>query len=185
MVNDFTTLVKNDPTVWTSARGIQFKLSPVAVLALRKAEKRFVAPKVPVVWIEEKGRNESNPNDPEYLEILSQFQEDRAFAVIELLLTLGSKASFVPEELERPEDVEWAETLNDVGFEVPEKGGARYLAWLQYYALPDHEELLGLAGQVKRVSGIIEEEDVAEAAESFPDNSARDSDNGVRFTQTD
>lgn len=172
----------DERAVWTSGRGIRFQIFPVSSFLATEAEKRNPKPKVPTVWLEEKQREEPNPSHPDYIEAVREWNLDQSLERIRLWCMLGTKLDFVPDEIERPEDTGWSDTLKIVGFDVPADGIERYYAWLKYYALPNQTDLFELTKQVQLASGLIKEEEVQEAMASFPDIQERDSNNGVSPT---
>lgn len=161
-----------DPTIYVTEKGITLKLSKISRLLVVDIAKKVVLPKPPVMFIEEKGRQEENPADPDYLEALQDAEYKRGMATIGAYLTLGTKVLTLPIDdkgnclISGPDSTEWSELLADAGMEVPEKGRARYLAWLKYYALTD-TELNDLILAITRLSGVTAEEDVKTIKESF------------------
>lgn len=152
----------------------QCEMGPV--LRLKKFPTRLVIeatskledPKVPVTYIENKGRNEENPSDPQYL-------RDKLTYNVKLVTTLnrinfGFGTDVV--ELGGCEDNsgdEWADNLKDLmELEIPAVGTkSRYVMWLQYFVLTDDEtNRLNMA--ITEYNTGVKVEDVAAAEASFP-----------------
>jgi hypothetical protein len=79
---------------WGTARiveryGVRARLVPVPEGILEDVERRIEDPSVPVVFMEEEGREEENPNDPAYLKALEDAQYKRGLAIVEALCLFG------------------------------------------------------------------------------------------------
>jgi hypothetical protein len=166
---------------WESTHhpGLIFKLRKMSRMALVEAGRKVIDPKVPVVWIEDKQRNEPNPNDPDYREELSRAAWVRSTTIVNTCLVLGTKLLHQPEELDALDSQEWLEQLDFIGIAVPEGKYSRYAAWVRYYALDD-DELTDLVIHVQRFNGVVTEQDVQQAAEEFKSSETRDTDNQVQ-----
>lgn len=167
-----------DPSIYVTGQGVTFKLRKVARMAIVEASRRLPLPKPPRIFMEEKGREEENPNDPVYQEALQKVNWDRGVLTVSVYVLLGTKLVNVPPDLDSPDGVEWLQTLEYLGIPVPDNPRDRYVAWVKYYALTD-EELADMMKAIMRYSGISLEEDVKEAADSFQGDPARSPDNGV------
>ena len=131
-----------------------------------------------MVYIEDKGREEENPNDPDYLAAMQNIQFERGLATITLLLALGLRIKHIPDSVEGPEGDEWIEVLEASDILVPKDNKRlRFCAWLKYIALPD-DDLNVAIKEIMRYSGLTLEEDVAVAQDNF-----RDTEGGDKLTQ--
>lgn len=150
------------------SNGIQFDVRAVAAFAVKKKQEALEAtrPKVPIVHIAEDDRDVEVPEDPRYQEALQRWQAEMVEATYDTLIILGTKLLNVPEALQRPEQEEWAEDLALVGIPVAEKGKARYLAWVKYYACAENKDMVALIQYVNKAVG-VPEEDAAKAAAAF------------------
>jgi hypothetical protein len=131
--------------------------------------------------IEDKGREEENPNDPDYKQALLDVSWKRGETVIAVYLTVGTSIISMPDTMEPMESSNWLETLAFLGVEVPDSKRARYLAWLKFYVLSD-DDLTKLTQAVMRYSGVTLEVDVQEAQASFRSDTQGDTNNGVPTT---
>lgn len=98
---------------------------------LRDEQRR--APKVPMRYDEDKGREVEDPNDPAFLRAVSEHNErlmERLFAVASLSLQVVT----VPEGVDGPDSPEWAEQLRLTGFAQEENGRSRFIQWLRLRA---------------------------------------------------
>jgi len=155
------------PMMVQLSSGIVLKVRPVPPLAIRQAVMNVERPRVPIVFIEEKGREEENPDDPGYREALFEYQMATGLVAMKALLLLGTEVDTLPDGMVGPSDDAWLDELQEVGVEVEAKSPrARYLAWLQFYALKTNEDITAAMEGPRKASGITEE-DVALAVQSF------------------
>jgi hypothetical protein len=158
----------------TLSNGVQLKAGKVPPFILTEIDKRFPEPSVPKVYDEQRDRYYDNPNDPNYLKALTSLEQEKGFALSEVLVGYGTKIHYLPEGIESPEDTQWAEDAQVFipNLVVPEKGRGRYLAWLKYYVIESGEDLMRLAQKVSAKIGVPEAE-VGAAVARFQDNEGR------------
>lgn len=160
----------NDGLIHIQETGLVLKINSVPIMLLQNVQKRFPVPKIPKVLLEDKDQWVSNPNDPEYLDALTQREADLGLAMLDVMMGLGTEIHVLPPTLASPDTEEWTEDIEFfIGEEVPKKGKGRYLAWLKYYALKNQETFGRIGEAVKQKMGLTEEQ-VAAAAESFRDS---------------
>lgn len=157
----------------TLSTGIELRLRPVPPRILRDAQTRVPKPQVPIVHIVDRGRDEPNPDDPQYQSDLDKWVTDTSDAAFKVGLILGTVVERVPEGYYRPEDDQWIDLIEGA-YEVdglpspvrrtPEK--ARYLDWLLYYALGNREDEFKLTWALYRAFTPTKEA-LHEAMESF------------------
>ena len=80
---------QGDSTVVTLSTGVVVRLHPVSSSLVEEMKAAIEMPKVPVVYIEEKEREEENPNDPRYIEAVEEVNRKRADAIFDALCTFG------------------------------------------------------------------------------------------------
>lgn len=166
---------KDFPFEHITFRGIRLKLSPIPSVLVQEVARKYPNPRPPVVFIEEKGREEENPNDPEYLNRLAEANYQRSIVILNVFLS-GLEIVSIPDNLQKVEDTGWEEVVREIAnIEIPAGGFGRRLAWFKYYAFTD-DDLIRVRDKITRLSGIVLEEDVKEAEESFRDNEERPSD---------
>lgn len=154
--------------------GIVLKLKGVAPLIMREAASRIRDPQVPMAFIEAKGTEEPNPNDPEYIRELLEVQSRRSEAALTAALIMGTEIDEIPEGMSGPDDTQWSddvETISELtGVSLPlnttigSKG--RYLDWLRYYAISSETELAMLT-RMLTIGVALTHEEVQAVAESF------------------
>lgn len=168
--------------LFTSSDGLRFQLYKVNPHLIVEAGRQLREPPVPIVFLEDKGRNEENPNDPDYQAALQEFQLERGLLVVNTHLAFGTKllnADELPEGKFPVDDPTWAEDLQEtLGIIVPPKGKARYLRWLKFHLL-DGDDMNEIAAAVMRYSGRVTEADVEQAENSFRDNESGPADQGL------
>jgi len=163
---------------FTTKRGIVFKLEQVSRYLVMDISESIPLPKPPMVMIEDKGREEENPNDPDYIDELRRANLKKGTAITNAYLALGTKVQSLPPGIEPVESTDWSEVLEEIGIKVPIKGRARYVAWMRYYAVPgdDFEQLIG---STMKVGAITTEEDASKAEKSFRSDAEGDTTTGV------
>lgn len=171
--------------VYVSASGVSFKMKRVSAFAIKDALAKIKDPSVPRFFNEGKGRDEDNPNDPDYVAAVQEADYQRSMMGINVAMGLGTAVIDYGDYEERPETDEWIEKLELIGIEVPKSGVARYMAWVRYSGVLSESELADMTTQIAKLSGLVKEEDVAIAAESFPGSEERNTTQGSITSQED
>lgn len=155
------------------SNGIVLRLKPVPPFLVRQAAIQLELPKVPVMHNEAKGRDEPNPNDPDYLEAKEEYNALTTEAGLNVLFAAGTEVVSIPKGLYGPKDEGWLELLGILGIEVDvEHPVARYLAWIRYYAIGSAQDIGCLTRAMADGVGMTEEE-VQAVADSFRNRKAR------------
>ena len=167
------------PDEVTLANGVRLKLRSVPPLFVRKAVSHLERPKPPRVHLEEKGREEENPNDPDYIAALEEYGQKTFDAGANVMLAMGVSVLEVPDGMSKPEDEDWVELLEAAGFEPDvHTEAARRLSWLSYYAITSEHDVIKIVLGVSRLTGVGEQE-VAAAMEGFRGRAVRPADSDV------
>lgn len=143
--------------VITLSTGIRAKIVPVSASLIDEVTARIKDPKVPMWMNEDKGREEPNPNNPEYQEALQDAQRERGIAAMDAMLMFGVKLVDPV-----PEDDEWIDSLRFLGIEVDDSTKmSREFSYKKLVAVG--------AADLKKVTAAsgISEEDIAEAERTF------------------
>jgi hypothetical protein len=166
---------QTDPSIFKAANGLELKMKRVSAMILAEANRKLVPPRPPKVFIDEKGREEENPNDPNYVLELQHFDYDRGMLAAKVYYGLGTAVHKLPRDLEPPESQVWSDNIEAVydGIDIPATGVRRYVEWLKLYALPE-EDQGRLLSEILRFTGSVLEVDVIEAQASFRGNQERD-----------
>lgn len=170
--------------IWQSEKNpsLVFKLKFVSRQLIRDAGSKYPEPKVPSTWNEDKGREEPNELDPDYVEARRIYANNIGEVTQRLFLALGTEPMFIdvlPTGVYPLDDDTWIEEIEELTeVLLPRKGRMRYVSWLRYHVLADDDERLALNQAAMRFNGIIFESDVQEAADSFKSDSPRESNSG-------
>lgn len=161
---------RSGPDTFKLRNGVVLKLAPVPPLAMREAAIHYPPPHPPVVLNRDKDREETNPNDPDYLEALERYTMEQAARVADVMILLGTSIESIPEGVEPPESPTWKAKLEALDIKVDSSNEYKqYLAWLRLYALTSEQDLAYTLWAVTRISGVTEEE-VRRAASAFRDS---------------
>lgn len=152
---------------------IVLSIKPVPPLMLNAVNKEFEPPPPPKVYIEEKGREEENPNDPTYIKLLEKLEEANNEAINNMVLALGTAVKSVPDGFFPPENdgwiasVEFAFSLSGKNITIERNDPIqRYLCWLRYYALETSLDAALVNILPMQLTG-IQEGEVQEVVDSF------------------
>lgn len=155
------------------SNGIILALKPVPPLLLQAINNEFVQPPPPKIYMEEKGREEENPNDPEYLKLLEKLAAEQELAVNDMVLGVGTSVKSIPEGMYPPESDDWipqvkfAAKLANKELEMDISDPVRrYLYWLRFYAMETSADVIFARTLPLQLTGIREGE-VEEVMESF------------------
>jgi len=157
--------------------GVKFGTRDVPVAAFRDLQKRLNRgrPHVPIVLIEDKGREEENPDDPDYQEKLKEWNEYTEMKLMDFVLMTGTTPLEIPDNIRSIESESWAEECRYLGIDIAVDGGVRYVQWLKYIACPKPQDIEQLMLGAARGLGVTEK-DVADAAAMFRDRKERGAD---------
>lgn len=165
-----------DDEIVTLSTGVRVKLHPVSSALIEDLKMVIPYPEVPMPWIEEKQRNEENPNDPVYVKGCEETDRKRGDAALDGLLEFGVE---LIDGL--PEDDSWIKKLQRLvrrgkldlsGFDLTDPFDLEFL-FKRHCAVAgdDWRVLIGLHGPNPL--------GVARARATFLGNEARDSDRGL------
>lgn len=158
------------------SNGVVLKIKPVPGLLIRRAASQVVKPTVPMWHNPDRGRDEPNPNDPDYLDALGRYDEAVSMAAMNALFIVGTKPETpFPNGVAGPDSEEWIDELKFLEIAAQTEGPGRYLDWLKYVALATTDDLINLSAAVGRVSG-LQETDVITALNSFRSGEVRGTD---------
>jgi hypothetical protein len=102
--------LSNDPILLSS--GYWVRVRPVSAHLIDGAQAQVKDPEIPSVYIEEKGREEENPNDPVYLRALERVDVDRSLAATDAMILFGVELINEDETpFELPPDEQWLTKL--------------------------------------------------------------------------
>ena len=133
----------------TLSTGVKLSLKRVNSYAYIEFQRKHKKPKPPVVFLEEHGREQENPDNPDYIEQLEQWNTERMMGIIDITLILGTECTHVPAGIPKMDSDSWLESLavafgGDIVFKNNKE---RYLWWLKYIASTD-EDIAKIATKV-------------------------------------
>jgi len=155
-----------DP-IFTLSSGVVLrakKLAPMLMTGLVMALEE-TKPKPPVVVIASKGREEENPNDPDYVERLSVYQGHMATVTFNAFVLEGTVVIEAPSNLPGMDDEDWLDRMRLLGKHVQTKA-ERYVAWFESVACADAADIGKIMEEVGRLSS-VSERDVSAAVQNF------------------
>lgn len=158
--------------------GVVLKLRPVPRHFMYEATRRFTSPQVPVVFIEDKGREEENPSDPEYIGAVQKYLADISNAATDVALLRGTEIEHKPEEVPGPDSKEFLEEMEYLKIGMLDNKRARYLYWIKSFAAPMPDDIDKLLSELGRLTGVAEN-DVDEAVRRFRYFETRDADSSA------
>lgn len=173
------------PDRFVTSNGITFKLKPVAPLLVLDAQKQIPEPQPPKLKNYAKGEDddaplEENPNDPAFLRAHMEYRQKVGEVSNAIFLTRGTEVISVPDGIEKFEDQEWAQEVEEFGgIKVPAVGRRRYYCWLKYVALTSMNDFQGLLNKLTALGGVTLESDVADAETSFRPDESGDAASGL------
>jgi hypothetical protein len=131
----------DNPTSLTLASGVRLKLRPPApkAITLRQEQFELTKPKPPMVYIEDKGREEPNEADPDYVYALELHEAKRSEMITDILALTGTSLDHLPEGMEGPESDWFADLLLALKIDVSPARAGRYVQWLKYHAATETE----------------------------------------------
>ena len=162
----------------TLSSGVVLGLRPVPPFALQEALRQVRQPEPPMWLNPDKGREEPNGSDPDYLAAIDRYVETRLETIANVTMALGTDLKSVPEDMPGPDDDVWIEEMEVAApaLIIPRTPPrARYVAWLRYRAMPRTNDIAVVAALPLLLAGISEGE-VAAAMASFPRDEERGGD---------
>lgn len=162
--------------------GVKVRLVSVPSMLLLQLTRQLQEPEVPMWHNPDKDRDEPNPMDPAYIKAVENYKADMGQLTTRAYLANGVKVlEPLPEDKYPEQDDSWIEGLEYIGIDVPKNGLGRYVAWLQYHILGD-ADLTDILTGIAVAGGVVTEEQVQQAAESFRDNETQPTNNLVSIT---
>lgn len=163
----------------TLSSGVRIDTKPVPPWAIREALINLKEPEPPLVLIEEKGREEPNFSDPDYLSALSDFRSQQGMISIDLAIAMGTVVVEVPDGIPILESDEWIDSLIDLAVISDERAKKirfnktqRKLAWFKFIVMGSDDDIPRImSGNVLKM--MVKERDVESAMRSFPNRAQR------------
>lgn len=150
--------------------GVEVTLSRPNQMLLGKVRREFLKtdpqPKVPMVWIENNGRDEPNPSDPIYQADLLAWKERITFMAVDVVLGTAVEITKTPEGMMADDSDDFNALLEMAGLPIPTTNIGRKVAWLNAVGMSSSDDMVLLQKKTFEIVGATEEQ-VAEAEAMF------------------
>jgi hypothetical protein len=158
----------------TLAGGVRAKVLPVPASLIDEVASRVEEPEIPVWHNEEKGRDEPNPSDPNYLKDVAESERQKGLAAIDAMAMFGLELiDPIPyKDEETGKEAEWVKKLRYMEFRGLfdlseydlENDMDREFLWKRYIGVDTN-----VLTRISQTSGLTAKE-VADAEKSFQRN---------------
>jgi len=155
----------NGKDTFTLSSGVVLKAKRISGFLITDVMRQFERPRIPRVYIESIGREEDNPDDPDYLSRVETWERESSLAVLDTMFVAGTELVSVPDGMEGPDGNDWVEMLDASGIQMSDNKKRRYLLWLKHVAT-NEDDITLISDEVGRKSGVVER-DVETAAKQF------------------
>lgn len=149
----------------TLQSGVVVKVHPVPSMVVLAIQEQNPEPGVPSWFNEPKGRTETNPSDPAYLRAVEAHKLHMIQKINDMYLAMGVEVIELADKQPLEAD-SWTEGLKYAGLTVPETGMGRKVAWLKWHVIDD-ADIGNVIQAIAVAGGLVSEEQVGQAAESF------------------
>ncbi len=174
-----------DPNRIELSNGVVLKIKMVSRNAIsyaaRNAMKEHPEPQPPMVWIKDRGRDEPNPDDPNYVQAFQLHQIEITARIMDVLYARAVELIEKPDDVAGPDSQEfqdYVELAMGEGLRKSELG--RWVQWLRYWAFPGEEgaeDEFNLQSRLLQLAGVpVQDIRVVEA--TFPGDPVGESDTG-------
>ena len=158
---------KGSQNEFTLSSGVVLRATKANPMTLITVMSRYPRPKPPTVFMQVMGREMENPDDPDYIERVKNWEIESNSQVLNALILLGTELVSVPKGVQKPSDEKWLNKYRVLELPVhPDNEDWRYLTWVKFVAAPDDTDLSVIQEAVGRLSGIAEAD--VKSAEQFP-----------------
>ncbi len=157
---------RGEEQIVTLSTGVELRVTSVPKNFLYAVTSRFKQPKIPTYFNEGKGREEENPDDPDYKDEVEQYMADVANASNDVVLLRGTQIKKLPKEFPGPDSEQWIEEMEALDLPMVDNSRVRYLTWVKGMAAPLDSDITRLMEEIGRLTGVTEA-DVADALDRF------------------
>lgn len=165
---------------YVTQNGVVFQLQPPSsslyFQVVQQFKKDVPEPQPPDVWMEDKQRSESNPNDPKYIADVAAWTAESVLRLSDAMISFGVKSYDVPDDVIEPDSEEFVELLEAALITPETSKRRRLLQWIDYVAIPNVRDKADFMIQLRRLSG-VQEVDTAEALDSMFRDAKQPTDN--------
>lgn len=157
----------------TLSTGVRVRINPVSARLLTESMARVPKPKVPVYFDEDRQREFTNPSDPVYLDELAERDSQQTNVAMDALIMFGIElVDGIPDD-GWDKKLKLLEKLNQLDLEGYDLDNEleREFVYKKFVAVS-----AGDMDLLQQASGVVTEEDLDQAEESFPGGEAPDPD---------
>lgn len=162
-------------TIITTKTGVMIRIVPVALHILDEVAHEVKDPEVPTQFIEDKGRDEPNPFDKQYLKELAETEHERGVATSDALIWFGVElVDGMPEDDTWLKRLRWFERrgkFNLDGFDLNDELDFEFV-YKKYHVVSGRD--IAVIGSASGMS----EEEIERAMRGFQGEEKRESDSG-------
>ena len=171
----------NDPNRIELSNGVVLRFKKISrneiSYAARNANRDHPEPKPPMILIRDKGREEPNYNDPNYIQSLTLYNIEATARVMDVLYARAIEVIHRPDDVSAPESQEFQDYLELAqGETLRQSPLGRLVQWLRYWAIPD-EDQLPFQRKVLQLAG-VPVGDIREVEPTFPGDTGGKPDTG-------
>lgn len=150
--------------------GVVLKPKKIPSLALAELANKYKPPKVPKFFNKDIGREQENPNDPDYVSELKQYELNLSTATVNTMIVLGTEIVSIPDNVMSLSSNEFIDLLSSFDVDTNNLNKYKlYLLWVKYVAAPEDKDLELILEGVGSLSGVVER-DVEREAQKFRSN---------------
>lgn len=157
----------------TLSTGVVLRARPVSRNIFADILSEHVAPRVPTHYNEDKGREEDNPLDPDYLAEMQRYNTQLARSMSDALIVLGTELESKPDDVPGQDDETWLEEVSLLRVYKTNTARGRYLAWVKTKAIGTDQDFADISNAVRRAMG-VPEDDVSVKTKRVRPNASRD-----------
>lgn len=146
--------------------GVVLLARPANPLMLIRVMTAHPRPQPPTHFDQMMGREIENPDHPDYVKRVEQWQMEYNNSMLNALIGLGTQLHSKPKKLEGPDGNKWLSDYKSYGLPIlPDSESWRYIAWVMSVAVKDDNDTKIIGDKVRQLSGVKEAE--VESATTF------------------
>lgn len=151
----------------TFSTGVRVRITDVPKVAFARVWDKYTQsePTAPMVYVESKGREEPNPDDPDYIAAQQQHQVAFMNAISNIAILRSTEVLEVPDGLPHWDDADWKEEMEIMGLDASSEK-RRLLEWFWLVAAVDEVDTAEYMALVGRKGG-VSRGDVDKSARKF------------------
>lgn len=166
LVDVIEKVAQDKPENITLSTGVVLRGKQAPPLVLISIMAEFPRPVPPTYLNKQLGRMTENPDDPDYLDRVKDWETRRNTRILDALIVLGTEVVSIPKTMSGYKDKQWLDEYRILNLEIfPDNNSWRYLTWIKFKAAVVPEDLSKIQEAVGRLSGVPES--TVQAAEDF------------------